>query len=496
MSLSGAMGIAQSALANNAARSALISQNIANVGNANYSRRIASTVTQANGTVQPGPTTRATSTALLSNLLAAQSATASSTALSDGLTNIAASLGLDTSSTDATTSATDNSPATLIGTLSNALQQYASSPDNESLATAAITAAKSLATGLNTASSAVQAVRTQADADMASSVQTINSLLAQFKVANDQVVAGTKTGADVTTAEDTRDGILKQLSNEIGISTTTNSSGSMAIYTDSGVTLFETSPRTVTFTPTSTYVDGTVGSAVTIDGVPVTGASAVMPISSGALAGLAQLRDQTTVDYQNQLDQMASGLVSAFAESDQTGSGNPTLPGLFTAAGLTGMPSSITGLAANLTINANVDPSQGGIATRLRDGNIASSNAAYTYNTTGAAGYSDRLTALANSLSATRTFDASSGGNGSGSLASYAASSVSWLEAARQNATNDASYNSAVVTTTTTALSNATGVNLDDEMSSMLDIEHAYQASAQLMNTVNGMYAALLQAFS
>ena len=49
---------------------------------------------------------------------------------------------------------------------------------------------------------------------------------------------------------------------------------------------------------------------------------------------------------------------------------------------------------------------------------------------------------------------------------------------------------------TTTALSNATGVNLDDQMSTMLDVEHAYQASAQLMSTVNSMYATLLQAFN
>ena len=30
----------------------------------------------------------------------------------------------------------------------------------------------------------------------------------------------------------------------------------------------------------------------------------------------------------------------------------------------------------------------------------------------------------------------------------------------------------------------------------MLDVEHAYQASAQLMNTVNTMYSTLLQAFN
>ena len=235
---------------------------------------------------------------------------------------------------------------------------------------------------------------------------------------------------------------------------------------------------------------------MTVDGVPVTGASAVMPIQSGALAGLSTLRDTTSVAYQNQLDQMASSLITTFAES---GSGVATKPGLFTSSGLAGLPtaSNTTGLAASITINANVDPSQGGAVTRLRDGGIADpSNAAYVSNTTGASGYSAHLNALVTALGATQSFNSSTGGVASGSLSSYAASSVSWLETQRQSVTSQSTYNSALVTSTTTALSNATGVNLDDEMSRMLDVEHAYQASAQLMNTVNTMYSTLLQAFN
>ena len=498
MSLSGALSVAQSALANTAAQSALLSKNIANVSNANYSRQSAGTVTQINGSVLPGPTQRATDNALLKNLLQAQAASTSQQSLSDGLTQIASSLGLDATSST-TSAATDSSPATLIGALSDALRQYAAQPDDSTLGTAAVNAAKALATNLNQASSAVQAVRAQADSDMATSVQTINTLLAQFKTVNDTIVAGTHTGADVSDAQDTRDGILKQLSIEIGITTVQGSDGSTSIYTDSGDTLFETNPRSVTFTPTTSYTAGTVGNAVSVDGVPVTGSSAVMGIKSGRLAGLATLRDTAATSYQNQLDQIASGLVNVFAESDQTGGTAPTEPGLFTSSGLNGLPTSATttGLAATISVNAAVDPSAGGVVTRLRDGGIADpTSSAYVYNTSGASAFSDRLSALGTALSATRSFDPSSGGAASGSLATYATSSVSWISAARQSASTDATNKSAVVTSTITALSNATGVNLDDEMSKMLDVEHAYQASAQLMNTVKSMYASLLQAFN
>ena len=113
-----------------------------------------------------------------------------------------------------------------------------------------------------------------------------------------------------------------------------------SIYTDSGVTLFQDTPRTVSFTPTPTLVDGANGGAVTVDGVPITGANSPMPIQSGALAGYAAVRDTLAPEYQAQLDQIAGGLINAFAESDQSATPTlPSLPGLFTTPGATSLPS-------------------------------------------------------------------------------------------------------------------------------------------------------------
>ena len=44
------------------------------------------------------------------------------------------------------------------------------------------------------------------------------------------------------------------------------------------------------------------------------------------------------------------------------------------------------------------------------------------------------------------------------------------------------------------ALSNETGVNVDTELSMLLDLEHTYQASARILSTVNQMLDTLLQA--
>ena len=502
MGLATTLNIAQTALASAAAQSAVLSRNISNVSTPGYARRTANVLTTFNGSSTVASVGRATNTALLSNMLQAQSASASQTAISDGLTQIQNSLGLSTTSTSSTSaaSATDQSPSTMIANLTDALQTYAAQPDTIGNGTAAVSAAKNLVSSLNQASATVQTVRTQADAAIAASVQTINGLLTQFQAVNKQIVTGTATGADITDAEDSRDSILSQLSDQVGITTSVDSNGGMAIYTDSGATLFDQTARQVSFTPTLTYTASTTGNAVTVDGVAITGSGSVMATQTGALAGLTTLRDSVAPDYQNQLDQMAGSLISTFAESGASGS-SPALAGLFTDGASSAIPTSVTGLAASIAVNASVDPTQGGDVTLLRDGDISGGNAAsgstdYTYNTSGDAAFADRLNALVSALGTSQSFDASTGGAATGTLATFASSSVSWLESNYQSASNAATYQSSVVSTATSALSNATGVNLDDQMSQMLDIEHAYQASAQLLNTVNSMYTSLITAMN
>ncbi|MCX7900102.1 MAG: flagellar hook-associated protein FlgK, partial [Methylocystis sp.] len=69
-----------------------------------------------------------------------------------------------------------------------------------------------------------------------------------------------------------------------------------------------------------------------------------------------------------------------------------------------------------------------------------------------------------------------------------------WFGAQRQQADNVTTYQNALVSQTAQALSNATGVNVDDQMSQMLALENSYQASAKLLETVNAMFSALFAA--
>ena len=498
MSLSSALSIINSAFVANAAQSAVISSNISNAGTKSYAREIANLATTASGGVEVTSVGREANAALLEQVSTSTSAAACQQALSDGLTTLANTVSDSSSATSSSgATANGNSPSAMLANVQSALETYDASPTSTSAAQAVVTAADDLAQSLNTGAAAVQSVRETADSDMASAVNTVNSLLTQFTSVNNTIVAGTAIGADVSSTEDTRDSILTQLSQEIGISTVANSDGSTSIYTDSGVTLFQDTPRTVSFTPTATLTDGASGNAVMVDGVPITGSSSPMPIQSGALAGLANLRDVVAPQYGAQLDQISDGLISAFSESDQTGGTAPTLPGLFTFPGATGVPatSTTTGLASEIEVNANVDPSQGGNVNLLRDGGIADpTNPAYTYNTTGAASYTGRIDQLIGATTSTQSFNGAAGLGTSSSLSDYADASVSWLQSQHQQASNQLDYQNSLVSQATTAASNATGVNLDTEMTNMLSIENSYTTTAKLLTTVNAMFTSLLSA--
>jgi len=469
-------------------QSSTISRNIAGASAAGYSRKIAVLDNLPGAGVYVAAIQRAASSGLYNNVLIATSGSAKQNAILDGLQKISASTVDDPE--------LGQSPAAQLNKLKQALQQYANAPDNTTLAQAAVTSAKDMATALNQATKTVQTVRQGADADMATSVGNINQLLTQFDKVNTAIVKGTIAGDDVTDYLDQRDNIVSKMSQEVGVSMTLRANGDAALYTDSGVVLFDKTARSVSFAATNIYTPGTTGNAVYIDGVPVTGANSVMPIKTGKLAGLAQLRDNATVTYQSQLDEVARGLVESFKEVDQSGAALPDRPGLFTYPGSPAMPGSATvsvGLAGSISVAASVDPAQGGNPNLLRDGAI-SGNVAYRYNTTGNAGYSTRLQQLIGNMDASQPFDATTQGKPSGSLIDFAASSTSWIENQRKAADDSATYQNTLLDRSTAALSNVSGVNMDDEMSLMLQVERTYSASSKIISTVDQMLQSLLAA--
>lgn len=486
MTLSVGLGIAQSGLSVTADQTAVVSRNVANAGDPLATRKNANVVTGPGGGVRVASITRVFNDVLFKSVLASTSAASGQNAIVEALDF------LDQTINDPEL---DASPAALIAKFTSTLQQYAETPNNTVLAQTAVAAAGDLVLGLNSATQTVQQVRQQADGDMAGSVNRLNALLSQFETVNSAIVKGTRSGADVTDQLDARDHILTSIAEEVGIKMVPRADGDMALYTDSGVTLFDVKARTVTFDRTTAFAAGVSGNPVYIDGVPITGNAGSMLAHSGRLVGLSAIRDDVAVTYQSQLDEIARGLIEAFAESDQSVAPTlPDVPGLFTYAGAPAMPASGTlmdGLAGSIRVNPNVDPTQGGNPSLLRDGGM-SGNPAYVYNSEAAAGFSDRLNELVDGMLAARSFDPDAQTGASGTLAGFASSSVAWLQEARRSSGAEADYRSTLLDRSSQSLSKITGVNLDEEMTTLLELERSYQASSKLISTIDGMLDSLL----
>jgi flagellar hook-associated protein 1 len=485
--LSAALSQALSGLRTSSAQSALVARNIARASEEGYSRKYAGLTTDIDGTARISSVNRYVETALSQAFNGALSSSEGQKELLASLENLRQTVGDITDG---------GSLAAGINDLQNKLRLFEASPSDETAGASVMSSASNLAKALNSASNTVQMVRADADSGMKATVESINALLAQFEDVNTRITKTPPGEEGFAEALDSRDKILKNLSSELGVRTTLQPNNGLAIYTDGGVTLFNLIPRTVTFQPASGFSAATVGNAVYADGVAITGPSVQMASTKGKLAAFADVRDTVAVTYQNQLDEIARGLVSAFSETDQ--SAVPTRPdatGLYSYAGSPTVPSDllrIPGLASSIRVSANFDPAQGGNPMLLRDG--GANGAGYVVNTTNASGFQQRLTSLIEKLDNPSAFAPGTGLQTSASIKTYAASSAGWLEARRAEAARRSDYLGAIAVRSKEALSRSSGVNLDDEMSTMLNLERSYQASAKVVSIVDQMFSHLMEA--
>ncbi len=489
MSLSTAIDISSSSLATTGQLTSIASRNIANVSNKDATRKSGQVVTVAGGGAHVALVSRAVDGSLRDTLLGVA-------ADAGRLSAITASLDtLDVTGGGSNGVAT---PESRVGDLRAALQAYSFNTAEQSLAAGVIHAASDTAATLRQWANITGEVRERADSDIRSGVETINTLLKQIADLNAVVVNGTIAGHDVTDQLDTRDAIVGRIADQLGVTAVAKPHNGIALYTDSGITLFDVVARTVTV-QNVTLMDGASGGAVIVDGVPAIGNGAVMPVLGGRLSGLVEIRDKIAPVFAAQLDDMAASLVRAFAESDQhVPASAPDVPGLFTSAGMSTVPaagSPATGLAKRLIVNPNADPVQGGSLLRLRDGGISvPGNAAYVYNPSGSTTFSGRVQGLLDMLAQPAIHDPATSFPAEATVFQFMASSAGWLQAQRQTHSENAAYADTLLDKAQQAWSTRSGINLDAEMAQLLGLERTYQASAKLISTVQEMYAALMQA--
>ncbi len=100
---------------------------------------------------------------------------------------------------------------------------------------------------------------------------------------------------------------------------------------------------------------------------------------------------------------------------------------------------------------------------------------------------------MAAAMTAKNTMQAAGNiGNGSYSLTDFTSSSIALVSQASSNVTSQQSYQSTLQSNLKYQYTSTTGVNIDEEVSNMMNYQQAYAASARVISTVNAMLSDLM----
>ena len=322
---------------------------------------------------------------------------------------------------------------------------------------------------MNRIADGAAALRTEADAAIARDVDALRGLLDTFSTLNGEVVRASRTGRDGSDPADARDRALLAIADLVDVEVRVREHGDMVLLTgDGGAVLHESMPRPVAFTPTAALAGTGGGSPVTIDG------QALRAGSGGRIGAALAVRDAVVPEVAERADAIASALIDAFA--DAAGDG----PFADTGTG--------PGLAARLALDPDYDPDAGGDPLALRDG------APPTRNPDRNAGFATLLIERIEGIDAPRAFAPALGLGDRASLASAAAAHLGQLERARADADGARSGAATALERAANARTDALGVNVDEEMAALIEIEQAHAAAARIVAAVDAMLDEIFRA--
>jgi flagellar hook-associated protein 1 len=220
--------------------------------------------------------------------------------------------------------------------LTSAMQALATSPASSAAQSGALSAAQAFAQNLNTTSSAIQGLRTQAEQGIATDVQQANAAMQQIAQINQELGAGGTQDSTTAALEDQRNQDITQLSQLMNIKVVQTGNNQVSVFTGSGTQLVGTQASTLSFdargalSPTAVWsADPSKRGVGTITLTSPSGDStdliANKSIQSGQIAAYLEMRDQILPQAQSQIDQLASQTSQAL--SNQTTGGTAVTVG-------------------------------------------------------------------------------------------------------------------------------------------------------------------------
>lgn len=325
MGLSQALSIAMAGLRANQAALSLVSSNVANAETPGYVRKSVSQVqtTSAGATsVLVTGVNRELDQYIQRQVLMETSGASYASARSGMLQRLQDVYGNPSSGTTL---------ESVFNDLTNALQALSTSPDSPSARNVVINASQALAQQLNSTSQGIQNLRSDAESALNSSVQAANNAMQQIAAINKQLMGVAGNDAASASLLDQRDQYVVELSQLMDVRVVQGDSNQISIFTNSGVQLVGNGEAaSLSFNQQGTVTPNTLWSADpaksnlgTIKLSFPQGGSidmiATNSIRSGAIAGYLELRDNTLVQAQAQIDQLAASLASSLSDKTTDG---------------------------------------------------------------------------------------------------------------------------------------------------------------------------------
>ena len=325
MSLGQALATAMSGLRVTQASLALVSSNVANAESPGYVRKTLNQITGVTGDFGSSVRINGVNRELDQYLQTQIRTETSGAAFADVRATYLANLQSVYGNPDSTGTIED-----AFNKLTTAVQGLSTSPDSASARIGVVNAAQALAQQLNATTQGIQNLRANAETGINDSINVANNALKQIALINNQLQNNGRTDASTASLLDQRDQYIDQMSQLMDIRVVTNNLNQVTLFTNSGVQLVGTEAARLAFNPQGTVTPNTLYDpdplknnlgTITID-FPQGGSYdmvATSAIRSGKLAAYLELRDNSLVKAQAQIDQFAASMSSAL--SDQTTAG-------------------------------------------------------------------------------------------------------------------------------------------------------------------------------
>ena len=205
----------------------------------------------------------------------------------------------------------DNLFGTTAGGLTTALQSYysgwsnvANDPTSTASRQALLGDAQSLASSFQATATQLNGLNSDVNTRISADVSQINSIGQSIASLNQQIVAASGSAQAPNALLDQRDKLVSNLSQLVGVSTTTDSNGALNVFIGNGQPLvLQNVTTTLTTVPDQFNASQLDVSTSTSGGVSINGS-----ITSGDLGGLLSARTQVINPALNQLGQIASAL--------------------------------------------------------------------------------------------------------------------------------------------------------------------------------------------